>query len=298
MDAAAQRRRRVERPLWAVLAGQPCRLDFHRFRDRKGVLKLDTEISDSAVHLRMAQQKLDRAQVAGLPVDLRDLGPSHRMGSVGTRLEADGRHPVANEPGVLACRNVQPLVEAPRPEVLRPDHRRVVQPCRDGLAGPLGDLETNRVPGLGLDDRGALLDLTCCEDIRDLQAYEVTAAQLAVDCEVEQREVPDAVRDLEAHPNSPDVFRQERTFLADETALVPGAPFGADGGKVCSRHGASSAPPHPPRRRHHVDNAIIPRERRPNGGLEPKLTSAGEVEFAGAATSVTGPEPPFEVARC
>jgi hypothetical protein len=62
--------------------------------------------------------------------------------------------------------------------------------------------------GLALGDRGSLLDLAGREDIRDLQFHEVAAAQLAVDCQVEQRKVPDAVRNLEAHPYGPDVFRQ------------------------------------------------------------------------------------------
>src|SRR6056297_33386 len=147
------------RQLWAVLAGRPGRSDLYRLRDRKGVLKLDTKVADGAVHLGMAQQKLDRAQVAGLPVDLRDLGPAHRVGAVGTWLEADGRNPVSHEPGVLARRNVQPFVEASGPEVFRPDHCRVVQPCRYGLAGPFGDLESHGLPGLALGDRCALLDL-------------------------------------------------------------------------------------------------------------------------------------------
>lgn len=90
------------------------------------------------------------------------------------------------------------LFSARPPTWFRADHRRIVQPCRNGSAGSFGDLEPNRLPRLALDDRGALLDLPGREHVRHLELDEVPAAQLAVDCKVEQRKISGAVRDLEA----------------------------------------------------------------------------------------------------
>ncbi len=64
-------------PVWAVLAERPCQSDFHRLRDRQGVFKLDAEVADGAVHLGMAQQKLDRVdcevEERKFPKPVRDL---------------------------------------------------------------------------------------------------------------------------------------------------------------------------------------------------------------------------------
>ena len=92
------------------------------------------------------------------------------------------------------------------------------------------------MPRLALSDRRALLDLTGRKDIGNLQLNEVAAAQLAVDRQIEQREVPDAFRDLEANPNGPDVFRQERAFLADDAVLVPDRSTCTNGGNVGRGH--------------------------------------------------------------
>jgi len=54
----------IIRQLWAVSAGQPRRSDFHRFCDRLGIFKLDAEVADGDVHFRVAQQTLNRPQIA------------------------------------------------------------------------------------------------------------------------------------------------------------------------------------------------------------------------------------------
>jgi hypothetical protein len=37
--------------------------------NRERIVDLDTKVSDSALDLRVSQQQLDRAQIAGAPVD-------------------------------------------------------------------------------------------------------------------------------------------------------------------------------------------------------------------------------------
>lgn len=41
---------------------RPASLDLDRLGERQGILKLDTQVSHGAVHLRMAQQKLNRVR--------------------------------------------------------------------------------------------------------------------------------------------------------------------------------------------------------------------------------------------
>ena len=52
-------------------------LDFNSFRDGQSILELDAKIPDSAIHLCMPKQKLDRAWVACLFINLGHFGPPH-----------------------------------------------------------------------------------------------------------------------------------------------------------------------------------------------------------------------------
>lgn len=67
----------------------PTNLDINSLGDCECILKFDTEITNGTVHLGMPEQKLHRAEVTGLLVDLSNLRSSHRMGAVGTWLETD-----------------------------------------------------------------------------------------------------------------------------------------------------------------------------------------------------------------
>ena len=69
-------------------------LDFDSFGDHQRIFKLNAQVSDSAVHLGMPQKQLDRPQIAGLFVDLRHFGASHRMRAIGAGLQSDGCHRV------------------------------------------------------------------------------------------------------------------------------------------------------------------------------------------------------------
>ncbi len=56
-------------------------------------------------------------------------------------------------------------------------------------------------------------------DVPDLEADELTSAQLAVDPEVEEGELAYAVFHLQADSKRPDVLDLERRLLADDLAL-------------------------------------------------------------------------------
>ena len=51
---------------------------------------------------------------------------------------------------------------------------------------------------------------------------QVAGAQLGVDRQIEQGEVPDLVVKLEPDSDGPNIFEPERRFLTDQLSLVPG----------------------------------------------------------------------------
>ena len=70
-------------------------------RQLQGVLHLDAEISEGALKLGMAQQKLHSAQVLGPPIDQRGLGPADGMGSVRGRIKTNFLNPGIHNPSIL-----------------------------------------------------------------------------------------------------------------------------------------------------------------------------------------------------
>jgi hypothetical protein len=58
--------------------------------------------------------------------------------------------------------------------------------------------------------------------IPDSQLDEVAGTQFAVDAQIEQREFPFAMTQLQVHANSPDLLQLKWRLLANNDALVPG----------------------------------------------------------------------------
>lgn len=145
--------------------------DFYRLCDGQCILEFNAQITNRAVHLRVAKEELHHPQVAGLSVDLRNFVAPHRMGAIGAWLEADRGHPFPSEASILPRRDVRSLVEPPRPEVFRSGHERGLEPSSNRFPGPSRDLEAHRPPCLALDDRGPLLDLPRRIDVGDLEPH-------------------------------------------------------------------------------------------------------------------------------
>ena len=77
-------------------------------------------------------------------------------------------------------------------------------------------------------------------DVVDPEAYYIAATQLAIDREIEERQIPRATRKLQPRPDRPDVLRLERWFRSDQLALVPGSASQRGGvGFVDGFHGPS-----------------------------------------------------------
>ena len=67
-------------------------------RKHKGVVDLDTEVTDRAFELRMTEQKLAGAQIACSLVDESDLSPAKAVGTVSRWIEA-GKRPTHRPAG-------------------------------------------------------------------------------------------------------------------------------------------------------------------------------------------------------
>ena len=95
-----------------------------------------------------------------------------------------------------------------------------LDPVSDRLPRFLGDFELHRALGLLLHDRGATRDSQAVGNVPDTQLDQVACAQLAVNRQVEERQVAGAARQLQAHPDSPYFLQLERGLLANELSLM------------------------------------------------------------------------------
>lgn len=146
----------------------PRRSDVDALGDAQGVLELDPQIAHSTVDLRVTQQELDRAQIAGLAVNLRRLGPPQRVRSISAGLEPNRRHPVVDEARVLPRRDTRPVMEAAREQERASEHLGPRDPGLDRGPCVLRDLELHGSIGLALDHGDTLAHAIADDQIGDL----------------------------------------------------------------------------------------------------------------------------------
>ena len=116
----------------------------------------------------MPEQQLAGAQVAGAPVDQRDLRPAQAVRAVARWVEADQRHPLVDEPPVLSRRQMFAGTAAAWKQPVTCSQSPQLQPSRQRLAGRLGQLERDGAAGLLLDDGGTQADAVV--EVRQLPA--------------------------------------------------------------------------------------------------------------------------------
>jgi hypothetical protein len=145
-------------------------------------------------------------------------------------VETDTRDPFTNEPRVLPCGQSAAWLAATGEQELTGLSTRLSEMAIDRLAGLFGQLEADRMSGLLLSYGGTVervsirpiaQEARLRRDIVDANRDQVAAAQLAVDCEIEQREIARTVLELQLGPDRPDVARPERRLGPDQLALVP-----------------------------------------------------------------------------
>jgi hypothetical protein len=91
-------------------------------------------------------------------------------------------------------------------------------PGSDRVPCLLGNLELNGPLGLLLHDNR---DVTALDHVVNAKPDQIASAQLAVDCEIEQREFSAPMIELKSNSDSPDLFQLQRRLLAEQLAFVP-----------------------------------------------------------------------------
>jgi hypothetical protein len=163
-----------------------------------------------------------RPKVAGALVDQRRLGPAQRMRTVERWIEADLLQPGIEQPRILAGCSYRLSPAAAGEQISRNVPARIPEIGIHRLAGVLGRLEHHRPAGLLLAHGRAGNGEALRRNVGDPQGDQVAAAQLAVDAEVEQRQIADAAGQLQCIADGPDMFQPQRRFGADQLAPVPG----------------------------------------------------------------------------
>jgi hypothetical protein len=74
-----------------------------------------------------------------------------------------------------------------------------------------------------LPNRCAIRCVSAGSDILDPYGYDVTAAKLAVDRQIEHRKIACATFDLEFRPDRPDVLGSQRWLCSRQLSLIPGS---------------------------------------------------------------------------
>ena len=90
------------------------------------------------------------------------------------------------------------------------------------LTGHLRQLKANGTAGLPLTDVGAVNRVAVRGHVIDSESNEIAAAQLAIDCEVEERQVPHAPLQLQSGTDGPDMTDPQRWLWTPELAFVAG----------------------------------------------------------------------------
>jgi hypothetical protein len=90
-------------------------------------------------------------------------------------------------------------------------------------AGLFGDLELDRTAGLALNDCRAVSHVTANGDVIDLKANEIATPELAVDGEVEHRQIALVTIDLHSGANGPGLSRSQGRFCPTTRPLFHGA---------------------------------------------------------------------------
>jgi hypothetical protein len=124
---------------------------------------------------------------------------------------------------VLACRQVRPLLETAREQVLTSSATEVGQPISDSASGLLGDFELNWSARFLLDYCRSVANRPARAHVVDFEPNEVAAPELAVNGQIDHREIAFAALQLEPHPDRPDVLRLPGPLLTDQRPLFHGS---------------------------------------------------------------------------
>lgn len=222
-DIGALSRPGSERPIFC--RDGPLRAsDLGSLCEDQRIFDIDAQIPYRVLDLRMAQQDLDRSQVAGGLVDHRCLRATKRMRAVLGTPKSDGIDPLVDKPGILACAEMANMIDAAWKCIIVDCAAATFEPGEQAGPDVSGQLKLHRLSRLLLDDYGSGPDVGARNDVANLDLHQVTAAQLAVDRQVEQRPIAKAALPIQEEAYSPDLLLGQRSLGADCLAGVPCGP--------------------------------------------------------------------------
>jgi hypothetical protein len=114
------------------------------------------------------------------------------------------------------------------------------KPLEQACASGLQELELHWATGLLLDDDCSLADAGSTDQLIDLDPHKVATAKLAIDRQVEECAITQAMLLLKEEANGPNLLRQERALGAKLTANIPCRAVFLTGIVDCMSHVASS----------------------------------------------------------
>lgn len=204
----------------------------------KGFRLLCADILLGAFNAGMTEQQLGRAQVAGLPVDMGWEGPTQRMQSIETGIDAGLVQPGPEQPPELALAemDVRPPGPLPReqPAVQRPFRRGQIG--AQAIARAHGQSRLDRtgmaIFGFLLPDLHDLAHPGRGGDVRDPEAHQVGAPETGIKGGIKQRQAAQISLLAQDEPDQGNLVRREGWFLAHHTALVPDGSRGDGHGQI------------------------------------------------------------------
>ena len=160
--------------------------DVDFLRDLYGVIDLDAEVANRALDLRVSEQKLYGPEIPGAPVDQRGLGSAQRVRAELQGIETNACDPLADEASILPRR--KPAVGSTPAAEQKLSGMTACHPqiLVDGLPSLLGQLEPDGPARLLLAHGRPVDGVAVGSHVIDPDRYDITAAQLAVDSEIEE----------------------------------------------------------------------------------------------------------------
>ena len=121
-------------------------------------------------------------------------------------------YPIGHETRILARRHALPWPPVPTEQKFARFLAEGSHVVVNGLPGLLGDFEPDRNARLFLPDGGAIDGVSMGRNVVDLESHDIAPAQLAVDGEIEYRQVTGASLDLQLGPDRPNMLCRRGAF--------------------------------------------------------------------------------------
>ena len=114
-----------------------------------------------------------------------------------------------------------------------------LKPLKQACASGLQEFELHWPTSLLLDDDRSLTDASSTYDLINLDLHEVATSKLAVDRQVEERAIAEAMLLLQEEPHRPHLLWQEWSLSAKLTANIPRGAVFLTGIVDCMSHASS-----------------------------------------------------------